>query len=186
MNSSHGRKKQPDAVRREVLNRGAMLCATKAVASVSLQEVADAAGVTKGGLLHHFPSKESLVTAIVDELLERFESDIEELASRDPERYGRFTRAYINVTFAMMAETELAHWKALIMILLTEPVLTERWNQWLERKLEEHEETDSSPELQLARYAVDGIWFAGLLGSEPDARETAHARASLMQMTVKP
>lgn len=186
MVSSYGRKKQPDVVRREILNRGAMLCATKAVASVSLQEIADAAGVTKGGLLHHFPSKESLVTAIVDELLERFEADIEELAERDPERYGRFTRAYINVTFAMMEETELVHWKALIMILLTEPALTQRWNRWLERKLEEHRETDSSPELQLARYAVDGIWFAGLLGSEPEPRDTARARARLIRMTVQP
>ena len=43
-----------------ILDRAAGLFAQRGFAKTSLQDVADAVGLSKAGLLHHFPSKDAL------------------------------------------------------------------------------------------------------------------------------
>lgn len=60
---------------------------------MSLDAVAAAAGVSKGGLLYHFPNKAKLLEALVDDYLARFDSVLQ-----DAERSGQpnaVIRAYI-------------------------------------------------------------------------------------------
>lgn len=47
-----------------ILDRAAALFARRGFAKTSVQEIADAVGLSKAGLLHHFPSKEALHTAV--------------------------------------------------------------------------------------------------------------------------
>jgi AcrR family transcriptional regulator len=54
-------------------------------AKTSTQEIARRAGVSRGAQLHHFPTKETLVTAAVEHLVDRRLSEILE-AEPDPER----------------------------------------------------------------------------------------------------
>lgn len=42
--------------------------------NLSLEAVAAAAGVSKGGLLYHFPSKSKLMEAVVEDFLSRFDA----------------------------------------------------------------------------------------------------------------
>ncbi|SDO36335.1 transcriptional regulator, TetR family [Klenkia soli] len=48
-------------------------------ATVTLDAVAQAAAVSKGGLLYHFPSKEALVDGLADRLRSRAAEDVERL-----------------------------------------------------------------------------------------------------------
>ena len=48
-----------------ILDRAAALFARRGFAKTSVQDVADAVGLSKAGLLHHFPSKESLHAAVL-------------------------------------------------------------------------------------------------------------------------
>jgi len=48
-----------------ILDRAAALFARRGYAKTSVQEVADAVGLSKAGLLHHFPSKEALHQAVL-------------------------------------------------------------------------------------------------------------------------
>jgi len=48
-----------------ILDRAAALFARRGFAKTSLQDVADAVGLSKAGLLHHFPSKEALHAAVL-------------------------------------------------------------------------------------------------------------------------
>jgi AcrR family transcriptional regulator len=48
-----------------ILDRAAALFARRGFAKTSVQEVADAVGLSKAGLLHHFPSKEALHQAVL-------------------------------------------------------------------------------------------------------------------------
>jgi AcrR family transcriptional regulator len=47
-----------------ILDRAAALFARRGFAKTSVQELADAVGLSKAGLLHHFPSKEALHQAV--------------------------------------------------------------------------------------------------------------------------
>lgn len=71
------------------------------VLSLTLDNVAKHAGVSKGGLLHHFPNKEALITALFEYISETFAAQVLAYAAAEPEGTpGRWLRAYIRATFA--------------------------------------------------------------------------------------
>ena len=81
--------------------------------------------------------------------------------------HGRFTRAYVAVTFGTEAMAEDARWKAMTMPLLAEPALRARWRDWIALQAELHVGTDSSLDCELVRFALDGLWLASVLESHP-------------------
>jgi AcrR family transcriptional regulator len=173
MSKAHHRKKHPEAVRQQLLEVAARLSLEKGPASVTLDAVSQAAGVSKGGLLHHFPNKLSLLDGLFSNITEKLDRAIADKMRDDPEPKGRFTRAYVSVFFQPEGIEDGEQWKVLTIALISEPHLRERWRQWVERYLAENVGTDSAPDAMLVRYAVDGLWLADLLGSptmDPAAR----------------
>lgn len=163
MTHAHERKKQPEIVRRALLDCAAKISLDQGLPSVTLQAVADAANVTKGGLLHHFPSKQALIQGVFEDLLARLDAEIDELMEGDAEPYGRFTRAYIRAFSKAGGEGGEDPWSALPLSSLTDPDMKAMWSRWYGERLARHADTDTGTNLSLARYAADGIWLAGLL-----------------------
>ena len=64
MPEAHKRVKDPQAVRRRLMDEAKKLAIESGISAITVQAVASAAGVTKGGFLHHFPSKQALIDAI--------------------------------------------------------------------------------------------------------------------------
>jgi TetR/AcrR family transcriptional regulator, transcriptional repressor for nem operon len=58
------------------------LMRTQGYAAFSYADLADRVGIRKASIHHHFPTKESLGTALIDNYLERFIADLEQLAER--------------------------------------------------------------------------------------------------------
>lgn len=165
MSKAHHRKKHPEAVRQQLLEVAARLSLEKGLPSVTLDAVSQAAGVSKGGLLHHFPNKLSLHDGLFDDLTSTLDRALAEKMQGDSEPKGRFTRAYLSVFFLPEGLADGEKWKVLTTALISEPHLRERWREWVEQHLDENAGTDSSLETMLVRYAVDGLWLADLLGS---------------------
>ncbi|PDT42214.1 MULTISPECIES: TetR/AcrR family transcriptional regulator [Sinorhizobium] len=176
MTSAYQRKKQPERVRQQLLDVAARLSFEEGIAAVTLDKVSQVAGVSKGGLLHHFPNKLALLDGLFDELVARFDRAIEAAMADDSVDRGRFTRAYLTVCFAL--EEEGKDWQVLAIALLAEPHLKARWREWVERRSAEFAATDSSQDCLLARFAADGVWLADLLESHAIEAST---RAALLR-----
>lgn len=58
---------QREETARTLLKKARSLFAARGYTHVSLNEIAQAAGVTKGGLYHHFAGKEALFSAVLEE-----------------------------------------------------------------------------------------------------------------------
>lgn len=78
MEAQH-RKKDPVRLHRQLLESAAMIAGRDGIAALSLNAVAREAGVSKGGLLHHFPNKQALIFALFARLLAIMEKAISEL-----------------------------------------------------------------------------------------------------------
>ena len=63
---------------------------------LSLDAVAAEAGVSKGGLLYHFPNKASLLEALVEAYLQRMEAVLEAAEARPDARPGGLLDAYLS------------------------------------------------------------------------------------------
>lgn len=178
---AHHRKKDPAQVRRQVLDQAARLSVREGLAGISLQDVATAAGVTKGGLLHHFPSKQALVEAMFTDFLAALDREIDELIAADAEPHGCFSRAYVEAMFRQGDAGANSPCALLGIAMLTDPRLRELWATWLAARLERYRETDSAPELEVIRYAADGVWLADFMELRPANR--AHLRHRLITAT---
>lgn len=76
-----------DAAERIVLRRG--------VGGLTLEAAAREAGVSKGGLLYHFASKEALLSGMLERLAAFMAAEFEAAVARQPEGPGRVARAFI-------------------------------------------------------------------------------------------
>jgi AcrR family transcriptional regulator len=78
------------------------------VANLTLDAVAKEAGVSKGGLLYHFPSKSALTMAIVERLATRCEANQARALQAEPASPGAFTRAYLHARLESALEPDEA------------------------------------------------------------------------------
>lgn len=178
MTDAHRRKKNPDEVRRRLIESARRLALAHGFSGVGQAAVAAEAGVTKGGLVHHFPSKQALVEAVFQHMLEEFEATLEALIAADPDPWGRFTRAYVETAF----DTSEAQWGPLWMTTLTDPALRRMWGAWFNAQRRRHGE--ATPDLEAARFAADGVWLGQLVGVAPEERDRLKSR--LISLTRHP
>lgn len=167
MTLAHQRQKQPELVRSQLLSVARELLVTEGSQAVTLDVVSKRAGVTKGGLQHHFRSKQALLNALCDQLFEEFEQQYEDTLQREQDTPGRHARAYIRTCFdGGKACRQVEAQRAIALLSLNVPECCERWNTLVQLALS-HDGSD--PEVRnlllVCRLAADGFWFAQLLNS---------------------
>jgi AcrR family transcriptional regulator len=169
--------------RDRILEAGYAIAGQSGVAAVTLDAVADRAGVSKGGLLYHFPSKEALISGMVDELCRTFAELAEAAARADPEPAGRSARAYLAASAGELWHS--SRWLALVGALVISPGLLDSWRDWVVAGRAADEAENSDPvAASIVRLAADGLWLAGVLGlPAPDEQLHAAVLAELDQMT---
>jgi AcrR family transcriptional regulator len=133
------------------------------VCALTLDAVAVEAGVSKGGLLYHFPSKEALVEAMVDDLCEQFTAAVDLAADLDAEESGRPARAYLAASIGEPGSP--SRWLALIGALGRYPRLLEAWRTFVLNGRAADRRSGVDPvATSIVRLAADGLWLAGILG----------------------
>ncbi|VVJ18301.1 Transcriptional regulator [Amycolatopsis camponoti] len=157
--------RSPEETRRALLDAAGTVIRTRGV-SASLDDIAKAAGVSKGGLLYHFPAKDALVRALAQDILDTFRAEV--LAALDPEdtRAGRLTRAYIRASLdTSYDEVAVRENIALIAQLISIPEIAalaradaERWDRDL------HDDGLPDHVVTLVVAAADGASTAPLWG----------------------
>ncbi|SPY79010.1 HTH-type transcriptional repressor KstR2 [Providencia rustigianii] len=139
-----------------------MIAGREGIAALSLNAVAKEAGVSKGGLLHHFPSKQELIHALFIELLDIMDTRIAVIMTSDINTNGRFSRAYLHYIGELKESDESFQLAFLSLAMPMEPVLRKCWRDWMLQHLEDGDEFDNSYLGALVRYAADGLWLSAL------------------------
>ena len=66
---------------------------------MTLDRIAEEAGVSKGGLLYHFPSKDELIVALLTHFGQKLQAAISERVEKDPNPSRRWVRAAVDIVF---------------------------------------------------------------------------------------
>lgn len=168
-------------VKEKILDAANKVIAEKGLSSFTLDEVAKKAGISKGGLLYHYPSKDKLMRGLIENYIELFENKITErertLPADSPSNWlvsyirEQFNQAKVdsNTTNGIMAAAALNQD-------LLQPVLEKR-KEWLEKISE-----SKDPILGIIiSFACDGIVYSNLLDLEVFPGET---KAKLMERLI--
>jgi AcrR family transcriptional regulator len=151
----------------EILEAAADVVLAHGVAGLTLEAVARAAGLSKGGLLYHYPSKEALLGAMVDRLVEVTEQRI--AAGREADAPpGDWLRGYLHACSAEgLEETDPVGRLAVALLAagavdtaLLEPLrgCQALWREQLRRD-------GIDPAIAwIVRLAADGLWMNDVFG----------------------
>jgi len=161
------------AANRIVLNQG--------VDHLTLEATAREAGVSKGGLLYHFPNKEALIVGMIHSYLDRFAADLNRAAADgDTTANGRWVHAYLETTFSDNQRTPRMN-AGLLAAIATNPSLLspvqKSFAEWM--RLLEADGIDPVT-ATIVRLAADGLWLVELFGlAAPDAEMKAKVLQAL-------
>ncbi|WP_256837030.1 TetR/AcrR family transcriptional regulator [Micrococcus sp. Mcc89] len=157
------------------------------ITAVTFDSVAAAAGITRAGIIYHFPSRDDLIAAIHQRLADRWERQLEIACGKPTAEATSMERltAYIltcstaasRAEFQMILDSQHTQHKAIWEDLI------DRWTGRSERDEAERDQMTS-----LALLAGDGLWVNDLIGSRPISQdhrsETAKQIIALLQNDV--
>ena len=147
------------AAEQVVLERG--------VPALTLDAVAEAAGLSKGGLIYHFESKEALIRAMIARIGACMQERMDKLAAADGGP-GGWTRAYLGAAFPPPGtpdDRDAMREAALIAALGYDPALlapyAAEYAGWVDRQKAD----GIDPVLAaIIRLAADGLWLNEVFG----------------------
>ena len=82
----------------------------RGLGGLTLDAVAATAGISKGGLIHHFPSKRALLDAVVDREARQFEEEYRSSLARQVSGPGARCRALLEVFQPMFEKDASTEW----------------------------------------------------------------------------
>ncbi|MEE2677347.1 MAG: TetR/AcrR family transcriptional regulator [Myxococcota bacterium] len=174
--------------RERILNAAEARLLAGGPTSLVLDAVAADAGVSKGGLLYHFASKEALVVGLCERMLTRFDADLEALLEGDKVPAGAWTRAYLASTVTedgKPADNSARLMAGILATLGTDSAhlqaVRERFARWHARlEVDGIDETTAT----IVGLAADGLWLSALLGLPPlDADMARKVTRALSEMS---
>ncbi|MFD6210037.1 TetR family transcriptional regulator [Peribacillus sp. NPDC060253] len=136
--------------------------------SLTLDAVAKQAGISKGGLLYHFPSKETLMIGLAQYIFGKFNMQFNEYAKQeDSIEKGKWCRALIEVS-----KWDLEHNAELnigiIAASMLNPDLSESISQNYQYVQDKVEQDHINPvTATIIRLAIDGLYYSELFNIAP-------------------
>jgi AcrR family transcriptional regulator len=167
-------KLQPRATitREHILQSAIELIKLDGIAGFTLEKVAKSAGVSKGGLLYHFPTKEALIEGLMEKTFASFERLYFQYLEGEPPGNGRQLRAYIRANLdeslvsldlaSMLRAASLDSPK--IKLMISKKLI--HWRNLLA--------DDGIPKIRVMviRQAADAYWVDYLLGTHQEDQGT--------------
>lgn len=167
-----------------ILEAAARVLEADGITGVTFDTIAAASGITRGGIIYHFRSREELLAAIHQHLARRWEQQLEATLGKPVDRatpHERLT-AYIRTSATSATRAELQ------MIIDSRNTQYQRWwddvlDRWTGRA--GLDGVASTRLATLALLAADGLWMNEILGTHPvppeQRRQTAEHIISLIQ-----
>ena len=176
------RRRAPDTTRAEIIDKALEVAAELGPLGFTLDAVAARTTVSKGALLHHFPTKMALLEGVVDHLGEMFSEAILSEAARDPEPYGRQARAYLRVTITdVVTSQDVSIGRAILAACAIEPSLRERWAAaTAPARADDPTDPVGADDALLLRLVADGLWMSDIFGMYDVSPEQRRALLSLL------
>ncbi|GAJ97695.1 TetR/AcrR family transcriptional regulator [Geomicrobium sp. JCM 19055] len=142
----------------------------------TLDKVAERAGVSKGGLLYRFPSKERLLKGWSHYVLALFTTLVEE----EEEKSNSFATAYLQATLRSLESAEMKTFMT-VSGYQAEEQFYEGWKEFYAQTIVKMQE-ETSPELaSIIQLTCDGLWLQDAFQFESSSRAQAKKLVSYLQ-----
>ncbi|MFF2887504.1 TetR family transcriptional regulator [Paenibacillus sp. NPDC057967] len=154
--------------REHILKSAMQLILTVDFNGLTLDAVAKEAGVSKGGLLYHFPSKDALLQGITVHIFDQFTEMFHSYANKDSREHGKWCRAYIQASRQDLKKHGGILNVGVMSAALLEPVFVESMNNnyayWFGKL---SEDALDPVVVNLIRLTIDGLYYSDMYKLKP-------------------
>lgn len=178
--SNKPRRGRPSA-REKILDAALALVQEIGATELTLDAVAERAGVSKGGLLYHFPFKEELLTAANEAIARKLADARNVEALKLPESPNRALKAYVLASVYNSGDNDKITTKMLAagsMLKESADPIRRYWQQ----RFPEISEGSGFDRGALVHAATEGLWFMEMLKLSPFSSEQ---RARLIELILE-
>jgi len=166
MENPYKRKKEPLANKKLILEAAAEIGAKDSWSNVTFQAIANKIGLSKGGIIHHFASKEALLEELFDQSLLELSDLIKEEGEKDPNIDCAI--AYLKVVCSDMQDTYYLNTMNVILKgTVNNAFLRQKWKRWVTQNLTVDFTDKTSTKSLITLLVADGMWFSDTLNIYP-------------------
>lgn len=152
--------------RDQIIEAALSVVRSQGMTALTLEEAARVAGISKGGILYHFKSKEALIQGMVARLAQQCESLQQAHYDRLAPGPNRWARALIETSFDPTAPSTDPAGCALLAAVATNPSLMEPIEDMIDTAFRRMTTDAVDPRLALlVILAMDGLWLHRLVNS---------------------
>ena len=156
------------STKKNILNAANKVILDKGADAFTLEAVAQEAGISKGGLLYHFPSKKQLIQGMIESMIARVDSTLQEELVKSG---GDYMASYIRASFKIETGPDQISC-ALLAAISNDPVLIKPLRARFYKMQNEIVAAAASEEVgTIIRLALDGLWISDLFGFAPPSPE---------------
>ena len=175
-------------LRDKILQAACKLIEEQGMTHFTLENIAQRANVSKGGLLYHFPSKEILVQAMIEIFLKELKSSLRKdflLSSQENDRTIQpinWLKNYIHICFNQ--KIYLNQYKYAILAALTmDPKFLLPVRKFINESQEEMLSLDFPTIATMIRLTCEGLWLSELFGFQMvDDRTRINIKQKLLDL----
>jgi len=155
--------------RNEILKAASAVIASQGLSNLTLDAVAKEAGVSKGGLLYHFPSKDALIEGMSRFAIDEFNQEVE----KEQEQTKSFIQAYAQATLNDLEHPQSLNLDtSLLAAIGNNHDLLHPWQEQYEKWDKQIRNGGENVDLSLIiRFVCDGLWFSKMFGLQPVEKE---------------
>jgi AcrR family transcriptional regulator len=172
------------STKKNILNAANKVILDKGADALTLEAVAQEAGISKGGLLYHFPSKKQLIQGMIESMIARVDSTLQEELVKSS---GDYMASYIRASFKTETEPNQISY-ALFAAISNDPDLIKPLRARFLKMQNEIVAAAATEEIgTIIRLALDGLWISDLFGFAPPSPELRVKMVdALLEIAQKP
>ena len=166
--------------RDDILEAAEWVVCKRGAGHLTLDAVAERAGLSKGGLLYNFPTKESLLKAMLSKLLNRVDVDCADEKARmaGAGEVAADLKAFVRAAFREADDRQQVS-AALLAAGANDPALLAPVKEWHSKRIRDYGDGKRHPlRVLMLLLALDGLWLNELLQTSGFGPET---KAALLQ-----
>lgn len=153
--------------------------------AVTIAAIAEASGVSKGGVLHHFSTKEILIKALADDFLRQFREDVVRNVDLSENTSGKLLRAYVRTISVhaldlLATTTGESQWGVLSLMPEVRAIIDADARRWRDEFQADGLHLDR---ILVVTRAADGLAAAARDEASLTSDEVEHTTALMLRMT---
>ncbi len=158
------RKKEPEFNKQLIIDTATDIGFESDWSQVTFQAIADRTGLSKGGIIHHFRSKEDLLDELVSQSLIRLTKWME-TNNNKTEPIDTVLSYFTSIVTKQSDEMYSKTMRIILQAIVINPKYREQWKTWYKQHIIPSEEDESSTKNLIVLLLAEGLWYSENMGT---------------------